>query len=53
MEHLLETYRTDPDAGVHGAAEWTLRQWKQRGEAQGGGCPVEEAQGPGQSPLVC
>ena len=28
--HLLETYRNDPDAGVHGAAEWTLRQWEQQ-----------------------
>jgi formylglycine-generating enzyme required for sulfatase activity len=26
---LLETYRNDPDAGIHGAAEWTLRQWEQ------------------------
>jgi hypothetical protein len=26
---LLDLYRNDPDAGVHGAAEWTLRQWKQ------------------------
>jgi formylglycine-generating enzyme required for sulfatase activity len=26
---LLEAYRNDPDAGIHGAAEWTLRQWKQ------------------------
>jgi formylglycine-generating enzyme required for sulfatase activity/tetratricopeptide (TPR) repeat protein len=24
---LLATYRDDPDAGVHGAAGWTLRQW--------------------------
>jgi formylglycine-generating enzyme required for sulfatase activity/tetratricopeptide (TPR) repeat protein len=24
---LRELYRTDPDAGVHGAAEWTLRRW--------------------------
>ena len=23
-------YREDPDAGIHGAAEWTLRQWKQQ-----------------------
>ena len=29
MEHLLEMYRNDPDAGIHGAAEWTLRRWKQ------------------------
>jgi formylglycine-generating enzyme required for sulfatase activity/tetratricopeptide (TPR) repeat protein len=26
---LLELYRDDPDAGVHGAAAWTLRQWGQ------------------------
>ena len=26
---LLDLYRDDPDAGIHGAAEWTLRQWKQ------------------------
>jgi serine/threonine protein kinase/formylglycine-generating enzyme required for sulfatase activity/tetratricopeptide (TPR) repeat protein len=24
---LLDVYRDDPDAGVHGAAAWTLRQW--------------------------
>ena len=27
---LLDLYRTDPDTGIHGAAEWTLRQWKQQ-----------------------
>ncbi len=27
---LLELYGNDPDAGVHGAASWTLRQWKQQ-----------------------
>ena len=27
---LFELYKNDPDAGVHGAAEWTLRQWKQQ-----------------------
>ena len=27
---LLDLYRNDPDSGVHGAAEWTLRQWKQQ-----------------------
>ena len=26
---LLDLYRNDPDAGIHGAAEWALRQWKQ------------------------
>jgi eukaryotic-like serine/threonine-protein kinase len=23
---LLDRFRDDPDAGIHGAAEWTLRQ---------------------------
>ena len=27
---LLKQYREDPDAGVHGAAEWLLRQWRQQ-----------------------
>jgi serine/threonine protein kinase/formylglycine-generating enzyme required for sulfatase activity/tetratricopeptide (TPR) repeat protein len=27
---LLDLYRNDPDSGVHGSAEWTLRQWKQQ-----------------------
>ena len=26
---LLDAYRNDPDAGIHGAAEWTLRRWNQ------------------------
>ncbi len=29
---LLELYRSDPDAGIHGAAEWTLRRWKHEKE---------------------
>ena len=24
---LLDLYRNDPDAGIHGAAEWVLRRW--------------------------
>jgi len=27
---LQGLYRNDPDAGIHGAAEWTLRRWKQQ-----------------------
>ena len=27
---LLDLYRNDPDAGIHGAAEWTLRKWGQQ-----------------------
>jgi formylglycine-generating enzyme required for sulfatase activity len=26
---LIDLYRNDPDAGVHGAAEWSLRKWGQ------------------------
>jgi formylglycine-generating enzyme required for sulfatase activity len=31
---LLDLYRNDTDAGVHGAAEWTLRQWGQQEKLQ-------------------
>ena len=27
---LLDLYQSDPDSGIHGAVEWTLRQWKLR-----------------------
>jgi eukaryotic-like serine/threonine-protein kinase len=27
VKRLLEMYRSEPDAGLHGAAEWTLRRW--------------------------
>ena len=30
ISKLLDLYRNDPDSGIHGAAEWTLRQWKQQ-----------------------
>jgi formylglycine-generating enzyme required for sulfatase activity len=29
IANLFDRYENDPDAGIHGAAEWTLRQWKQ------------------------
>jgi serine/threonine protein kinase/formylglycine-generating enzyme required for sulfatase activity len=29
IAHIKEIYRSDPDAGVHSSAEWTLRQWGQ------------------------
>jgi formylglycine-generating enzyme required for sulfatase activity len=29
LPQLLETYRSHPDAGLHGAAEFLLRQWQQ------------------------
>jgi formylglycine-generating enzyme required for sulfatase activity len=30
IARLLEVYRADPDAGIHGAAAWTLREWGQK-----------------------
>jgi formylglycine-generating enzyme required for sulfatase activity len=30
IAQLLQVYRDDPDAGIHGAAAWTLRQWGQK-----------------------
>ena len=49
---LLDLYRNDPDAGIHGAAEWALRQWKQQTTARGRRCRAEPAQGPGRAALV-
>ncbi len=34
ISKLLDLYRNDPDSGIHGAAEWTLRQWKQQEKLQ-------------------
>ena len=30
IDKLLALYENDPDAGIHGAAEWTLRKWGQQ-----------------------
>ena len=30
IDRFLDLYKTDPDAGIHGATEWTLRQWGQQ-----------------------
>ena len=49
---LLDLYRNDPDAGIHGAAEWTLRQWKQQEKLKELDAELMQAQGPGQPPLV-
>ena len=27
---LVDLYRNDPDSGIHGAIDWTLRQWQQQ-----------------------
>jgi hypothetical protein len=30
LPKLKDIYRTDPDAGLHAASAWLLRQWQQR-----------------------
>ena len=30
IDNLLALYQNDPDAGIHGVAEWTLRKWGQQ-----------------------
>jgi eukaryotic-like serine/threonine-protein kinase len=34
LPRLLQLYRDDPDPGVHGAAEWLLRQWQASDELE-------------------
>jgi serine/threonine protein kinase/formylglycine-generating enzyme required for sulfatase activity len=34
-ENLLNLYETDPDAGIHAAAEWVLRRWGQATDLAG------------------
>ncbi len=31
---LLDLYRNDPDPGIHGAADWLLRQWRSEPQLQ-------------------
>ena len=33
IARLLDLYENDPDAGIHGAAEWALRRWEQQDES--------------------
>jgi len=30
VDKLIDLYRNDPDAGIHGAAGWTLRRWNEK-----------------------
>ena len=49
---LLDLYRNDPDAGIHGAAEWTLRQWKQREKLKAADAELMTLKDAGRPPLV-
>ncbi len=42
---LVDLYHNDPDSGVHGAAQWALRQWKEHEKLKtkdAGSIPLEE-----------
>jgi eukaryotic-like serine/threonine-protein kinase len=41
---LLDLYENDPDAGVHGAAEWTLRQWHEQPRLQAAAASLPDFQ---------
>ena len=34
IEKLLDVYESEPDSGLHGAAEWLLRKWGQGNRLQ-------------------
>jgi formylglycine-generating enzyme required for sulfatase activity len=45
---LLDLYRNDPDAGIHGSAEWLLRQWKQDDTLEAADAELSQLKDPGQ-----
>jgi serine/threonine protein kinase/formylglycine-generating enzyme required for sulfatase activity len=45
---LLDLYRNDPDAGIHSAADWTLRQWNQDEKLKGADAALSRLKDPGQ-----
>ena len=48
IPRLLDLYRNDPDAGIHGAAEWALRQWKQDDTLEAADAELSQLKDPGQ-----
>ena len=49
---LLDLYRNDPDTGIHGAAEWILRQWKQDDTLEAADAELSQLKDPGRAALV-
>jgi formylglycine-generating enzyme required for sulfatase activity len=45
---LLDLYRNDPDAGIHGASEWALRQWNRQEELQAADADLSQLKDRGQ-----
>ena len=50
---LLDLYRNDPDAGIHGAAEWTLRKWKQQDKLKERDAELMKIKRLGRAAMVC
>ena len=50
---LLDLYRNDPDAGIHGAAEWTLRKWGQQDKLKDVDAELMKVKDWGNSAVVC
>jgi serine/threonine protein kinase/formylglycine-generating enzyme required for sulfatase activity len=48
IPRLLDLYRNDPDAGIHGSAEWVLRQWKQDDTLESADLEMSRLKDPGQ-----
>jgi eukaryotic-like serine/threonine-protein kinase len=47
IDKLLGLYHDDPDAGIHGASEWTLRQWKQQDKIKAADADLMKLKDPG------
>jgi formylglycine-generating enzyme required for sulfatase activity len=47
IRELLDLYRHDADAGIHGAAEWVLRQWKQDDKIEAADAELSQLKDPG------
>jgi formylglycine-generating enzyme required for sulfatase activity len=46
-DRLLNVYRNDPDAGIHGAAEWTLRRWDRQTDLKEAEADLKKLDGQG------
>ena len=44
---LLAIYASDSDSGIHGAAEWTLRQWNQQAKLEAADIELIKLKNPG------
>jgi formylglycine-generating enzyme required for sulfatase activity len=47
ISRLIGLYRDDPDAGVHAAAEWALRQWRRERELDDADADLKRRREPG------